>query len=90
MRILTRIDPAGPVTLTVIGGVNAACIADFERAVVSARRLGKRLRVDLSQLTVIDRSCLRYLFELTNTGVTFVGCPPHIRDQLVDSASGGF
>jgi anti-anti-sigma regulatory factor len=88
MRILTRIDPMGPVTLLVIGGVYAACLADFDRAVVSARRLGKGVRIDLSQLTVIDRSCLQYLFDLTSTGVAFIGCPPHIRQQLVDSASG--
>jgi anti-anti-sigma regulatory factor len=87
MRILTRIDPKGPVTLLVIGGFNATCIADFERTVVAARRLGKEVRVDLSEVTVIDRSCLQCLLDLTRTGVAFVGWPPHVRHSLVDSAS---
>ena len=87
MRIRTRIDPRGPVTLLVIGGFNATCIADFERTMVAARRLGKDVRVDLSELTVIDRSCLQYFFDLTRTGVAFVGCPPHLRHRLADPAS---
>ena len=73
MRILTRIDPSGPVTLLVTGGFDATCLADFERTLAAARRLGKDVRVDLSELTVIDRLCLQYLLELTRTGVAFVG-----------------
>jgi anti-anti-sigma regulatory factor len=86
MRILTRIDPGGPVTLTVVGGFDASCIADFERTLAAARRLGKDVRVDLSELTVLDRLCLQYLAELARTGVAFIGCPPHVRQRLVESA----
>jgi len=86
MRILTRIDPGGPVTLTVVVGFDASCIADFERTLAAARRLGKDVRVDLSELTVLDRLCLQYLLELTRTGVAFVGRPPHLRQRLVESA----
>jgi hypothetical protein len=32
MRIQTRIDPTGPVTVLVAGRVDAACIADFDLA----------------------------------------------------------
>ena len=86
MRIHTRIDPTGPVTLVVVGGFGAPCLADFERTVVAARRLGKDLQIDLSALTLIDQSCLQYLFELTNTGVAFVGCPPHVQSRMLASA----
>jgi anti-anti-sigma regulatory factor len=72
MRILTRIDPRGPVTLLVTGSFDASCIADFERTLAAARRLGKDVRVDLSELTVLDRLCRQYLFELTRTGVALV------------------
>lgn len=73
-------------TLTVVGGFDASCIADFERTLAAARRLGKDVRVDLSELTVLDRLCLQYLLELTRTGVAFVGRPPHLRQRLVESA----
>ncbi|HUK36195.1 MAG TPA: hypothetical protein VLV86_19900 [Vicinamibacterales bacterium] len=85
MRILTRIDPAGPVTLLVSGGVDAPCIADFDRTISAARRLGKDIMVDLSEVTVIDRFGLQYLFDLTNTGVVFVGCLPHVRRWLSEA-----
>jgi len=88
MRIHTRIDPMGPVTLVVVGGFGAPCLADFERTVVAARRLGKDVHIDLSALTLIDQSCLQYLFELTNTGIAFVGCPPHLQNQMLATAVG--
>jgi hypothetical protein len=88
MRIHTRIDPMGPVTLMVVGGFDAPCIADFDRTVVAARRLGKDVQVDLSALTVIDRSCVQYLSELTNTGVVCVRCPPQVQRWMLSCAFG--
>jgi len=76
MRILTRIDPTGPVRLLLVGGFDARCVADFERTLAAVRRLGKRIDIDLSQLTSIDRPCLQYLSDLASTGVLFVGCQP--------------
>jgi len=79
MRILTRIDPTGPVRLLLVGAFDARCVADFERTLAAVRRLGKGIHIDLSQLTSIDRPCLQYLFDLASTGIVFVGClPPHV------------
>ena len=76
MRILTRIDPTGPVSLLLIGGFDARCVADFERTLAAVRRLGKSIHIDLGQLTSIDPPCLQYLFDLASTGVAFVGSLP--------------
>jgi hypothetical protein len=78
MRIQTRIDPTGPVTFLVAGKVDAACIADFERAFGAARRLGKVIRLDLSEMTLVDRPGLQYLLDLTCDEVTLVNCPEYI------------
>ena len=54
MRILTSIDPAGATTLVVAGTLNGTCIADFKRALNAARRLRQPIRLDLSEVALID------------------------------------
>jgi anti-anti-sigma regulatory factor len=79
MRIQTRIDPTGPVTFLVAGRVDAACIADFERAFGAARRLGKDIRLDLREVTLVDRPGLQYLIDLACDEVTLVNCPEYVK-----------
>jgi anti-anti-sigma regulatory factor len=89
MRILTRIDPTGPVSLLLIGGFDARCVADFERTLAAVRRLGKNVHIDLSQLTAIDSPCLQYLFELASTGVASVGSlPQHLAAETNEVLDG--
>jgi hypothetical protein len=78
MRIQTRIDPTGPVTFLVAGRVDAACIADFERAFGAARRLGKVIHLDLSKMTLVDRPGLQYLVDLASDDVTLINCPEYV------------
>jgi anti-anti-sigma regulatory factor len=79
MRIQTRIDPAGAITFLVEGRVDAACIADFEQAFGAARRLGRVIRLDLSEVTLVDRPGLQYLSDLEDDEVTLVNCPEYVR-----------
>jgi anti-anti-sigma regulatory factor len=79
MRIQTRIDPAGAITFLVEGSVDAACIADFEQAFCAARRLGRVIRLDLSEVTLVDRPGLQYLSDLVDGEVTLVNCPEYVR-----------
>ena len=89
MRILTRIDPTGPVRLLLIGGFDARCVADFERTLAAVRRLGKNVHIDLSQLTAIDPPCLQCLFDLASTGVAFVGgLPQHLAAETNEVLDG--
>jgi anti-anti-sigma regulatory factor len=78
MRILTRIDPAGAITLVVAGTINGTCIADFKRALGAARRLRQPIHLDLSEVTLVDRPSLQYLVDLARGEVVLVGCPEYI------------
>jgi len=61
MRIMTRIEPTGVVTLAVAGTFNAVGVADFDRALEDARRLHQPVVLDLSEVRLIDRPTLKYL-----------------------------
>ena len=79
MRIQTRIDPNGPVTFLIAGSVDATCLADFDRAFVAARRLGKVIHLDLSEVTLVDRRGLQYLIDLSCDDVTLINCPDYVK-----------
>ena len=78
MRMRAKLDPFGPITFLVAGSVDAACIADFERALGTARRLGKGVRLDLSEVTLVDHPGLQYLRDLARGEVILVNCPEHV------------
>ena len=78
MRILTSIDPSGATTLVVAGTINGTCIADFKRALSAARRLRQPIRLDLSDVALIDRPSLQYLVDLARSEVMLINCPEYI------------
>jgi len=78
MHILTRIEPAGSVTLLVRGTIDGASVADVDQAFVAARRLEKPVCLDLAEVALIDRPSLQYLIDLIRSGVRIVNCPDYI------------
>ena len=81
MRIETRIEPTGVVTLAVGGTLNAAVIADLERAIDGARRLHQPIVLDLSEVALIDRPTLEYLIDVKHD-IRLVVCPDHVEHWL--------
>ena len=87
MRSPIRFDPAGAVTLLLAGTLNAACLADVDRALESARQHHRPVLLDLSRVRLIDRPTLQYLIDVTTGGVRLTNCPAHVERWMVRASS---
>jgi anti-anti-sigma regulatory factor len=88
MRILTRVEVTGAVTLRVGGILNATNVADFERALEQARRLHRPFVLDLSDVRLIDRPALQYLIDVMRDDGGLVICPEYV-ERWIDRESAG-
>ena len=86
MRIHTRVEP-NTVTLSVAGILNAAGIADFDRALDEARRLQWPLVLDLTNVRLIDRPTLKYLIDVMQDEVRLVVCPEYVEHWIYRESS---
>jgi anti-anti-sigma regulatory factor len=82
MRIMTRIEPTGAVTLAVAGTFNAVGVADFDRALEDARQLHQPVVLDLSEVRLIDRPTLEYLIDLLQHDIDLVICPDYVEHWI--------
>jgi anti-anti-sigma regulatory factor len=87
MRIMTRIEPTGAVTLLVAGTFNAVGVADFDRALEDAHRLHQPVVLDLSAVRLIDRPTLKYLIDLMENDVNLVICPDFVEHWIYRESS---
>ena len=82
MRITTRVETTGAVTLAVGGTLNSDSTPDLDRALFQARLLCQPIVLDLSEVSLIDRPTLRYLIDVTQNDVRLVICPDYVEQWL--------
>jgi hypothetical protein len=82
MRIQTRVEPMGTVTVLVAGTLNATSVAEFDRVLEEARRLEQPVVLDLSHVRLIDRPTLKYLIDLMEHDVRLVICPDYVEQWI--------
>jgi anti-anti-sigma regulatory factor len=82
MRIETRVEPTGVVTLVVGGTLNAAAIADLDRSLAHARALREPVVLDLREVALIDRPTLKYLIDVKQSDVGLVICPDYVEHWI--------
>jgi anti-anti-sigma regulatory factor len=81
MKIETKIEDSA-VTLSVVGTLTAAVVADFERALDDARRLHRPIVLDLTNVRLIDRPTLKYLIDVMEHDVRLVVCPDYVEHWM--------
>jgi anti-anti-sigma regulatory factor len=82
MRIRSRREPTGAVTLLVAGILNASAVADFDRALERARQGRRPVVLDLSDVRLIDRPALKYLIDLMQNDVRLIVCPDYVEHWI--------
>ena len=82
MAVRPRLDPDGTVTVVLAGTLDAGCVADLDRALESARRLHRRIVIDLSRVRLIDRPTTQYLADVMDDDVRLANCPNHVERWL--------
>jgi anti-anti-sigma regulatory factor len=87
MEIMTRVETTGAVTVVVHGTLNAASVADFDRALERARHLDESVILDLSDVKLIDRPTLQYLIDLMQHDVRLVICPDYVEHWIYRESS---
>jgi anti-anti-sigma regulatory factor len=83
MQIVTRVEPTGVVTLVLGGTFNASSVADFDRALCTAKQLNQPIVLDLTNIRLIDRPTLQYLIDLLNEhDERLVVCPDYVEHWI--------
>jgi hypothetical protein len=80
VTIEKKLDRPGCVTLSLLGKLHGGRIGELRREIEGARRTNRHVIIDLSEVTLVDRPCVRFLTELEDASV--VNCPEYIRPWI--------
>jgi hypothetical protein len=61
------------------GKFSEDALAAVERSICEAESSHRRVFVDLSEVTLVDRKAAEYLSARASNGVQLVNCPPYLR-----------
>jgi ABC-type transporter Mla MlaB component len=87
LKIATRLDPTGPVTLALVGCLSEDHLAELETILAKARRTHKQIRIDLSEITLVDRHSLQFLVAQKRQDIELINCPEYIEPWIYREAS---
>jgi anti-anti-sigma regulatory factor len=82
LRIDIHLDTDGAAKLTLAGKCNGTSLGELRRAIERARRTRKRVLIDLSEVTLLDRPSLQFLAAQTREDVTLTNCPEYIQPWI--------
>jgi anti-anti-sigma regulatory factor len=68
------------VILTLIGRIEGEDLAELKRVVLEAR--DHNLVLDLRDVTLVDKSAIRFLARCESERAMLANCPPYIRDWI--------
>jgi anti-anti-sigma regulatory factor len=71
----------GEVTLRISGRMDSENVADVKMSLESDGD-GRRILLDLRDLTLVDRDAVGFLAECETDGVQLINCPAYIREWI--------
>ncbi len=69
----------GFVTLRLNGKLSEEAIPELEHSIGEAREARRRVYIDLSEVTLVDRKAVQYISEQAAADVKLVNCPVYLR-----------
>jgi anti-anti-sigma regulatory factor len=87
LRIDIRFETDGDTTLALAGKCNGTALGELRRAIERARRTHKRVLIDLSEVTLLDRPSLQFLAAQTREDVQLTNCPEYIQPWIYRESS---
>ncbi len=82
LTIEIRLDTDGDATVALTGKCNGTSLGELRRAIERARRGHKRVVIDMSEVTLLDRPSLQFLAAQTGEEVTLTNCPEYIQPWI--------
>jgi len=74
-----KIVSAASVTLLLNGKFGEDAIPELEHSIIEARESRRRVYIDLSEVTLVDRKAVQYFSEQAAQDVKLVNCPVYLR-----------
>lgn len=77
----------GEVVLTISGRLDAEHIAELE-TLIAAERQGRRIILDLKDMTLTGQDGIDFLTRCEAAGITLVNCDSYVREWIIGEGSG--
>ena len=71
----------GEVPFMVSGQMDSECVAELKR-LFSREAEGRRIVLDLSELTLVNEEAVRFLASCETDGIELKNCPAYIREWM--------
>jgi anti-anti-sigma regulatory factor len=71
----------GEVVFKLSGRMDAENLAEL-KALLESEAKGRRIALDLKDLTLVDRDAVTFLADCETDGVQIMNCPPYIREWI--------
>jgi len=79
-KIISEPHPAGQsITLLLNGKFGEDALPELEQSISQARDTNRRVLIDLSEVTLVDRKAVQYFSEQASQNVKLVNCPIYLR-----------
>jgi hypothetical protein len=84
MFSMTALSPSADcLTLALAGSVNAEVLPEIDRLIDSGKRMQSRVVLDLSEVTLMDRTAVRFFAGHMKEGVELVNCPLYLEPWIL-------
>ena len=78
LKIESKPEATGVVTLALAGRINANSLGELRRAIDRARRYRGRITLDLSEITLADRASIDFLAQQSREEIELINCPTYL------------
>jgi anti-anti-sigma regulatory factor len=77
---IEKVAEGNAIVLRLMGRINAQHLDELNQLIPEANR--KLVKLDLSEVTLVDLNVIRFLGDQEGRGVELVGCSPYIREWI--------
>jgi len=92
MRIAVSTESQEAVKVALVGAMTGVGLGELRREIDRARRMRKRIELDLGEVTLLDRHSVSFLADQSRDDVRLINCPvyiePWIARELGHAAAG--
>jgi len=82
MRIAVSTESSETVKVALAGMMTGIGLGELRREIDRARRMRKRIELDLGEVTLLDRHCVAFLAEQSLDDVSLINCPSYIEPWI--------
>jgi hypothetical protein len=82
MRIAVSTESQDTVKVALVGILSGVGLGELRREIDRARRMRKRIELDLGEVTLLDRHSVAFLAEQSHDDVSLINTPPYIEPWI--------